>query len=61
MTTPIKILSCDGGGIRGLLTAIILETLEKEIQQISPTSSLHNSFYVLAETATGSIIACGLA
>jgi patatin-like phospholipase/acyl hydrolase len=61
MSTPIKILSCDGGGIRGLLTAIILEALEKEIQQINPTSSLHNSFDVFAGTSTGSIIACGLA
>lgn len=61
MTTPIKILSCDGGGIRGLLTAIILETLEKEIQRINPTSSLHKSFDVFAGTSTGSIIACGLA
>jgi patatin-like phospholipase/acyl hydrolase len=61
MTTQIKILSCDGGGIRGLLTAIILETLEKEIQQINPTSSLHKCFDVFAGTSTGSIIACGLA
>ncbi|MFN9644680.1 MAG: patatin-like phospholipase family protein [Cyanobacteriota bacterium] len=61
MTTPIKILSCDGGGIRGLLTTIILETLEKEIQRINPKSSLHDSFDVFAGTSTGSIIACGLA
>jgi patatin-like phospholipase/acyl hydrolase len=61
MATPIRILCCDGGGIRGLLTTIILERLEKEIQHINPTSSLHNSFDVFAGTSTGSIIACGLA
>ena len=61
MTAPIKILACDGGGIRGLLTAIILEALEAEIQQISPSASLHTCFDVFAGTSTGSIIACGLA
>lgn len=61
MSTPIKILSCDGGGIRGLLTTIILEALEKEVQQIKPGSSLHDCFDVFAGTSTGSIIACGLA
>jgi patatin-like phospholipase/acyl hydrolase len=61
MATPIRILCCDGGGIRGLLTAIILESLEKEIQRINPASSLHTSFDVFAGTSTGSIIACGLA
>ena len=61
MATKIKVLSCDGGGIRGLLTTIILEKLEREIQKINPTSSLHNSFDIFAGTSTGSIIACGLA
>jgi patatin-like phospholipase/acyl hydrolase len=61
VTAQIKILSCDGGGIRGLLTTIILEALEAEIKAINPTSSLSECFDVFAGTSTGSIIACGLA
>ena len=56
-----KILSCDGGGIRGLLTAILLESLEAELQQLDSTATLTNRFDMFAGTSTGSIIACGLA
>lgn len=61
MTAQIKILACDGGGIRGLLTTIILEALEAEIKAINPSSSLSECFDVFAGTSTGSIIACGIA
>ena len=56
-----KILSCDGGGIRGLLTAILLESLEAELQQLDPKATIANCFDMFAGTSTGSIIACGLA
>lgn len=50
------ILSCDGGGIRGLVTAILLEHLEKRLGK-----PLNKCFEMFAGTSTGSIIACGLA
>jgi patatin-like phospholipase/acyl hydrolase len=61
MEKVLRILSCDGGGIRGLLTAKLLEELEKELQQLRPSSSLVDFFDLFAGTSTGSIIACGLA
>ncbi len=61
MTRTFKILSCDGGGIRGLLTAFLLENLEQEIQQLDPSSTLTSCFDFFAGTSTGSIIACALA
>jgi predicted acylesterase/phospholipase RssA len=46
------ILSCDGGGVRGLITAMLLESLDaKFLQNVS----------LFAGTSTGSIIALGLA
>jgi uncharacterized protein len=61
MTKKFKILSCDGGGIRGLLTALLLESLETELQKRDSHSTLANCFDMFAGTSTGSIIACGLA
>jgi|GEM_PF-209139 len=48
------ILSCDGGGIRGLLTAKIIERLESEIPFLDRID-------LFAGTSTGGIIALGLA
>lgn len=52
---PYRILSIDGGGIRGLLTAILLERLE----------ALHpgwlECFDLFAGTSTGGLLALGLA
>jgi patatin-like phospholipase/acyl hydrolase len=46
------ILFCDGGGVRGLITAMLLESLDaKFLQNVS----------LFAGTSTGSIIALGLA
>lgn len=56
-----KILSLDGGGIRGMLTATLLVTLENELKTINPEHTLTNCFDFFAGTSTGSIIACGLA
>jgi hypothetical protein len=49
-----RILSCDGGGIRGLLTALIVRRLHTELH-ILDRVNLH------AGTSTGGIIALGLA
>lgn len=56
-----RILSLDGGGIRGMLTATLLVTLENEVKAINPEYNLTNCFDFFAGTSTGSIIACGLA
>lgn len=51
-----KILSLDGGGIRGVFSASLLATLEKQIG--APISS---HFDLIAGTSTGGLIALGLA
>lgn len=51
-----RILSCDGGGIRGLVSAVVLEQLEQKLG-----SPLYEHFDMIAGTSTGSLIACGIA
>ena len=48
----MKILSLDGGGIRGAITAQYLELLEKDLNQ-----SLYDTFDLIAGTSTGAILA----
>jgi patatin-like phospholipase/acyl hydrolase len=57
------ILSLDGGGIRGLTSAILLESLEKKLQEHEqkPEARLRDYFDLIAGTSAGSIIACGIA
>ncbi|NJO41398.1 MAG: patatin-like phospholipase family protein [Cyanobacteria bacterium CRU_2_1] len=55
------ILSCDGGGIRGLITAVMLEHLEAKLKEQNPQTPLKDYFDLIAGTSTGSIIACGVA
>jgi patatin-like phospholipase/acyl hydrolase len=67
-TRPIRILSLDGGGIRGLLSAHILAALEKKInehwQKQNPDKTLErplrlsNYFDMVAGTSTGGILGC---
>ena len=49
------ILSCDGGGIRGLITALLIQELFQKFP------SLSNQIYLLAGTSTGGIISLALA
>ncbi|MGH7057221.1 MAG: patatin-like phospholipase family protein [Gammaproteobacteria bacterium] len=51
----MRILALDGGGIRGYLTALLLDRLEKERPGFTAR------FDFIAGTSTGSIIALGLA
>lgn len=51
-----RILSLDGGGIRGVMTASILEEIEKLVG-----SPLNQHFDLIAGTSTGSIVASGIA
>jgi hypothetical protein len=55
-----RILSIDGGGIRGLIPALVLVELERQLQQAQPGATLASSFDLIAGTSTGGLIALGL-
>lgn len=50
------ILSIDGGGIRGLIPAIIIEELARRLKG----PAMHEVFDLIGGTSTGGIIAAGL-
>lgn len=60
MSERYSILSLDGGGMRGLVTALVLQELEAKIQAINPEKQLKDCFDLIAGTSTGCLIACGL-
>lgn len=55
-----KILCIDGGGIRGIVPAILLRTLEEKLQRLTknPHARLSNFFDFMAGTSTGGILTC---
>jgi len=55
MSKTIKILSIDGGGIRGIIPAIILDHIEK-----TTGKPIYQLFDLIAGTSTGGILALGL-
>ena len=60
---PRKILSLDGGGIRGILTLEILAEMEKQLKQKLNKGDdfcLGDYFDYIGGTSTGAIIAAGL-
>ncbi|XP_076914239.1 patatin-like protein 2 isoform X1 [Bidens hawaiensis] len=53
----ITVLSIDGGGIRGLIPAIILEFLENELQKLDGEDArIADYFDIIAGTSTGGLI-----
>lgn len=60
----IRILSIDGGGIRGILPCMVLEQLEiaiaKKLGEKQDEICLRNFFELVAGTSTGGLIAAGL-
>lgn len=56
----VRILSIDGGGIRGILPATILAYLENRLQEKNndPTTRLCDYFDFFAGTSTGGILVC---
>jgi uncharacterized protein len=57
----IRILSIDGGGIRGYIPALVLAELERRLRERGRPAHLGRLFDLIAGTSTGSIIALGLA
>ena len=56
MPKPFRILSIDGGGIRGLIPALVLAELERQTGR-----AVADCFDLIAGTSTGGILALGLA
>jgi uncharacterized protein len=56
----VKILSVDGGGIRGYLAALILEEIERRRDAAGKVHHLSRCFDLFAGTSTGSLITLGL-
>ncbi|MCC5608643.1 patatin-like phospholipase family protein [Nostoc sp. CHAB 5834] len=56
-----KILALDGGGIRGVVAARILQQVEQEIRKQGKGNFLHEYFDLISGTSTGSILAGGIA
>ena len=57
-----RILSIDGGGIKGIVPAVVLSHLEKLLQDLSnnPSSRIHDYFDLFSGASTGAIIVAGL-
>jgi uncharacterized protein len=60
---PFRVLSLDGGGIRGLYTVAVLRRLALRYEDYRHTSTLDvgRGFDLIAGTSTGGILACALA
>jgi hypothetical protein len=55
-----KILTLDGGGMRGIISARILKEFEQELKALTG-KEIHEYFDLVAGTSTGSILAAGVA
>ena len=62
-TRPFRVLSIDGGGMRGLYTAIYLSSLAKQYatNRGAPGLDVGKGFDLITGTSTGGILACALA
>ncbi|MFW6368912.1 MAG: patatin-like phospholipase family protein [Spirochaetota bacterium] len=56
----IRILSIDGGGIRGLIPAMVLQDLSARMHALGRGRPLHECFDMISGTSTGALIALGL-
>ncbi len=62
MANIIRILSIDGGGIRGIIPAQVLINLEAQLKQLSGDADarIADYFDFIAGTSTGGILSCAL-
>ncbi|MDY6813529.1 MAG: patatin-like phospholipase family protein [Pseudomonadota bacterium] len=63
--SPVSILSIDGGGLRGLIPALILQRIEAAVHEADraagrPCQPLARHFDLIAGTSTGALLAVGL-
>lgn len=61
---PFRVLSIDGGGMRGVYTATFLDALERSFIQkrnLPQGLDIGKAFQLIVGTSTGAIIGCGLA
>ncbi len=56
----VKILSIDGGGIRGYIPALILEDLAERLKKRGKSPDFASHFDIIAGTSSGSLTALGL-
>lgn len=61
MAERFRVLSIDGGGIRGLIPAIVIAELERRLSEATGSERrIADYFHLLAGTSTGGLIALGL-
>ncbi len=58
MPKKIRILSLDGGGIRGIISCVVLKYIEEQLQVLdNPKAKIGDYFDLIAGTSTGGILA----
>ena len=58
MAKKIRILSLDGGGIRGIITCVILKYIEEQLQKLDhPNAKIGDYFDLIAGSSTGGLLA----
>ncbi|HUX14402.1 MAG TPA: patatin-like phospholipase family protein [Spirochaetia bacterium] len=57
----VRVLSIDGGGVRGIIPSLVLEELQRRLRIRGEMRPFHRIFDLMAGTSAGGIIVLGLA
>lgn len=60
MDKKFTVLSIDGGGIRGMIPAIVLAEMEQELKKTHTDKALYEHFDLICGTSTGAILAIAI-